>query len=1223
MQHKRIRRGLKNLIENKLIPIIDNAEPLDDTEEEQEFYNISFQHVIYKLQRHIIKKLKIQEYQKKGKKNQPRGESKEMPQDLRGRMFELDHQESLSTTLAGKLRALYNAYQRQEHNVERANLIATIEMDALSIARSLDPEIIQHTIGEADIESIRRTIRNATGDDSMENKLEWIHFYLMDKETEVKNEWAKRKAVQMQNLYMDDPKRAFKWLTDDTQPDIPISIQTLKDHFSAIWEDKPNYTEPGDESLWKLHNMIKDEDLKVLEEELDSEEAMMDVIKTRGNASAPGEDGLTNPIMKIQPKSMAQLLVRMLKKLIKVKKCPDVWKTSRTILLYKKGNREDPGNWRPISLTCVLYRVIMARITKALFKIHQRVPLVSLNQKGFIPGISGCAEHAARANSIIHDATVKGRSIFVVALDLRDAFGSIPHQLIKRNMIDVGIPEGLYSIIGDCYHKSSTRIFAGKDRTSQIRTNKGVKQGCPLSPLLFDLAIDPLMKAVEHLHYRDGYIMPMDHENVSSTIQAYADDILLFSETKHGMDEILKTVESFCAYANIQLNPKKCKAYYKKGQERFEEEAPENIKISGEELEYVKIDEVIEYLGAPIGARRNAKLNFAESKVEGFRKHLRRIMQSGLKISQKMNAIKTFITPQLDFYLMNGQIRVKDLKELDIEIRRVINDAVKGPCLPKDYFYTSWKDGGVSLTNLEERKEVMQITNLAHIMGSQDEMMRKWIQNDINEEVITRRISINDQPQRFLNWEEDEEFRLDAHGRRFDSLIIRAYKASKKLKVGVQFNEDSRKIQIEDYIRRRSKTSPDENSDDEKEDEAEEVEPNKFLSPPKQAASILMKILRIRHRNKLQSLALRGHSFKSLQGARYSNFFIGHCKGPTSDAIVKFAIRARTNSLPTKANLLKAGKTSNGNCGMCGQMETLNHILNGCRHKFKQMTVRHNQICTILVEAVIKSYKSSSIKQNSRIKPMGRTQELPEDTKILKPDIWFEHDGTLHIIEVTIPYAQQTQKFEHRDGEEEEEPDAEELSTLEVRRREKVAKYSKLVQDCKSIFGLECKLHVVIVSSLGAIPKETLTTLQKLLHCQPRTLSLWLKRLSVAAIRGSMVLFYNLKPRSYVRNVPTALDEEQDDGVDDDDEDEETRLQEDLHETVLQEVNEDPENGGEEEDGEVAINEDEPTFELDDELNEAEVITQQQEVQIDEKDVRSDGEDDDQVYENYYEQSEI
>jgi hypothetical protein len=139
-----------------------------------------------------------------------------------------------------------------------------------------------------------------------------------------------------------------------------------------------------------------------------------------------------------------------------------------------------------------------------------------------------------------------------------------------------------------------------------------------------------------------------------------------------------------------QVKYKKCQAFYKKG--RDERYPPDKIVIDGEELDYVSLDEIVEYLGAPIGARKNAKMNFAETKIEGIRKHLRRIMQSGLKLSQRINAVKTFVTPQLDFYLMNGQTRVKDLQELDVEIRRIINEALKGPRLPNDYYYTNWKD---------------------------------------------------------------------------------------------------------------------------------------------------------------------------------------------------------------------------------------------------------------------------------------------------------------------------------------------------------------------------------------------------------------------------------------------------------------------------------------------------------------------------------------------------
>jgi hypothetical protein len=113
----------------------------------------------------------------------------------------------------------------------------------------------------------------------------------------------------------------------------------------------------------------------------------------------------------------------MIGKLINEGKCPKIWKSSRTILLFKGGDRKDPGNWPHIALTNVLYRTIMA-IMKCLFKVYERVPLVSSNQKGFITVLSGCTEHVAKANSIILNASRDNKSLYIVVLDLKDAFGS-------------------------------------------------------------------------------------------------------------------------------------------------------------------------------------------------------------------------------------------------------------------------------------------------------------------------------------------------------------------------------------------------------------------------------------------------------------------------------------------------------------------------------------------------------------------------------------------------------------------------------------------------------------------------------------------------------------------------------------------------------------------------------------------------------------------------------
>jgi hypothetical protein len=64
----------------------------------------------------------------------------------------------------------------------------------------------------------------------------------------------------------------------------------------------------------------------------------------RGNRSAPGEDGLTNPLIKAGGKDFAKLLMEMLKAVIVAVKCPEIWKRSKTILLFKGGDKKDCAN---------------------------------------------------------------------------------------------------------------------------------------------------------------------------------------------------------------------------------------------------------------------------------------------------------------------------------------------------------------------------------------------------------------------------------------------------------------------------------------------------------------------------------------------------------------------------------------------------------------------------------------------------------------------------------------------------------------------------------------------------------------------------------------------------------------------------------------------------------------------------------------------------------------
>jgi hypothetical protein len=89
-------------------------------------------------------------------------------------------------------------------------------------------------------------------------------------------------------------------------------------------------------------------------------------------------------------------------------------------------------------------------------------------------------------------------------LDCRDAFGSVSHQLLGINLEKIGVPRRLKNLIMDSYKNTQVRIYSTGCASEPIDIKKGVKQGCPLSPLLFNLCVDPIISYIRE-NIEDGY----------------------------------------------------------------------------------------------------------------------------------------------------------------------------------------------------------------------------------------------------------------------------------------------------------------------------------------------------------------------------------------------------------------------------------------------------------------------------------------------------------------------------------------------------------------------------------------------------------------------------------------------------------------------------------------------------------------------------------------------
>jgi hypothetical protein len=118
-------------------------------------------------------------------------------------------------------------------------------------------------------------------------------------------------------------------------------------------------------------------------------------------------------------------------------------------------------------------------------------------QKGFAQGQDGVLEHTELFDHIIRDAKRHHRSLCAVLLDLRNAFGEVQHNLIRCSLNYHHVPADFIKIFDSIYSHFKITVSVRGQSTEAITVNRGVLQGDPCSPLLFNICFNSLMRLLE------------------------------------------------------------------------------------------------------------------------------------------------------------------------------------------------------------------------------------------------------------------------------------------------------------------------------------------------------------------------------------------------------------------------------------------------------------------------------------------------------------------------------------------------------------------------------------------------------------------------------------------------------------------------------------------------------------------------------------------------------
>jgi hypothetical protein len=185
-----------------------------------------------------------------------------------------------------------------------------------------------------------------------------------------------------------------------------------------------------------------------------------------------------------------------------------------------------------------------------------------ITQKGFMPGVSGCIEHAAVLREALCDARRRGKSICVTWVDFANAFGSVRPSLIQYALKRYHFSEKLQTLIFKYYDELLAVVHAKKFSTEPFHYGIGVFQGCTTSPVLFNVVMQLLLDIVNRPKNRHhGYELSSSGPPMTLICPMFADDLSFVTKTPDGNQHLLDETGEFCEWTvTMHLKPPKCYA---------------------------------------------------------------------------------------------------------------------------------------------------------------------------------------------------------------------------------------------------------------------------------------------------------------------------------------------------------------------------------------------------------------------------------------------------------------------------------------------------------------------------------------------------------------------------------------------------------------------------------------------------------------------------------------
>ena len=221
--------------------------------------------------------------------------------------------------------------------------------------------------------------------------------------------------------------------------------------------------------------------------------------------------------------------------------------------VYKKGDRNDCSNYRPIAVTEPIMRLYTGILNTRLLEFTETTEARASAQAGFRPQHS-TLHPLFTLQHFIHKQFHAKASLFCCFLDLKSAYDSVQRPLLWAVLAKLGVHGKMLSALQSLYTESTISINLSGRTGRSFTPEAGVKQGCPLSPTLFGFFLDGLQR---YLIVNCPTVGPgLSNGNYVPCLM-YADDIALMATTASELQVLIDATHAFCDSVGLTISPAK------------------------------------------------------------------------------------------------------------------------------------------------------------------------------------------------------------------------------------------------------------------------------------------------------------------------------------------------------------------------------------------------------------------------------------------------------------------------------------------------------------------------------------------------------------------------------------------------------------------------------------------------------------------------------------------